>query len=112
MIAALALDWLDKNRRDLIRRRGPLQNRLLDLAYTAALSSCHAVRAAAREWNVVNVRDQRGETAAMNQLRAGQRHGTISPSVECPEKRNGTRPAGVPARELERSFESFRPAIG
>ena len=113
MIAAFALDRLDEDGRHLVRRRDALEHRLLDLLDAGAAGDrVVALLAAARERHVMNVRHQRREAAAMDQLRAGQRHGPVGAAVKGAEEGDGPRPPGVPAGQLQGRFERFGPAVG
>ena len=66
----------------------------------------------ARIGDVVDVGHQGREAAAMDQLRAGQRHGAIGAAMKAAKEGDGPRPAGVPAGQLQRGFERLGAAVG
>src|SRR6266404_7903694 len=106
MVAAFALDRLDEDRGDLVRRRYPVEQRLLDLANegTAVLACWERGRpgrspksgrdgraprrAHPREIDVVDVGHERREAAAVNELRPRERHRPVGAAVERPEERD------------------------
>lgn len=112
VVAAFALDGFDKNGGHFVRRRDPLQDRVFDLADADAFRGDSALRTAAGKGNVMDVRDQGREAAAMNDLRAAERHGPVGASVERSQKGDDVAAAGVPAGQLQSRFQRFRPAIG
>src|SRR5947209_3087202 len=113
VIAALTLDRLDEDGGDLLWRGDALEDGLLDLGDTGAASiDLVAGLAAARVGDMMNVRHQRREAAAMNELRAGQRHGAVGAAVEGAEEGDSARAARVPARQLQRRLEGLGAAVG
>src|SRR5262249_14910290 len=103
---------LDEDGGHLVGRGRPLEHRLLDVADAGTAGDVVAGGAAARVGDVVNVRHQRREAAAVDQLGAGQRHGAVGPAVEGADEGDGARPAGVPAGELEGGLEGLGAAVG
>ena len=61
---------------------------------------------------MVDVRHERREPAAVDELRAGERHRPVGAAVERPEERDHAVALGVPAGELQRRLDGLRPAVG
>lgn len=68
VIAAFALDRLDEDGGHFVWRSDAFQHRVFDLPDTGALRRSSAKRTAAGKWHVMNVRHQRREATAMDDL--------------------------------------------
>ena len=94
-VAALALDRLDDDRRDLVRRGELVEQDLVEPAQVVDLA----------ERRVEDARQQRPEARVVLRLRRGQRHRAVRPAVERAEERDDVRPARRVAGELDRGLD-------
>src|ERR1700722_4694960 len=112
MVTALTLDRFDKNRGDFIRRTGPFEYGVGDVANEVATLVAAASRTCSGEINVMNIRHQGREPAAMDEFRATEGHGPVGASVECSEERNHAVSACVHPRKFQCGFDRLGPAVG
>ena len=113
MVAALALDRLDENRGHLVRRGDPLEHGVLDLLDTiAAEVRITACLRSLRIGDVMDVRNERREAAAVDQLGARKRHGAVGPAVKSAQESNGPASACVPAGQFQCRLQCLGSAVG
>ena len=96
-VAALALDRLDDDRRDLVGRGELVEQDLVEPAQVLD----PAVR------RVEDARQQRPEAGVVLRLRGGQRDRAVGPAVERAEERDDVRPLRRVAGELDRGLDDL-----
>ena len=112
-VAALALDRLDDDRRDLVGRGELVEQDLVE--------PLEVLDPAVRR--VEDARQERPEAGVVLRLRGGQRDRAVRPAVERAEEGDDVRPVGRVAGELDRGLDDLgagvaevrparRPAIG
>ena len=99
-VAALALDRLDEDGRELVRWHEALEDALLEL-----------VEAGAAVGHVVDTGHQRPEAGVVLGLRPGQRDGAVGPAVEGAQEGDHVLAPGVEARQLERRLDDLRTRV-
>ena len=100
-VAALALDRLDDDRRDLVGRRELVEQDLVEPAQVLDPP----------ERRVEDARQQRPEPGVVLGLRRGQRDGAVRPAMERAEERDDVRPMRRVARELDRGLDDLRARV-
>ena len=100
-VAALALDRLDDDRRDLVGRRQLVEQHLVEPAQVLDLA----------ERRVEDARQERAEPGVVLRLRGGQRDGAVGPAVERAEERDDVRPMRRVAGELDRGLDDLRARV-
>ena len=100
-VAALALDRLDDDRRDLVRR-----HQLVEEDFIEPAKVLHPA-----ERRVIDPRQERAEPRVVLRLRRRERDGAVRAAVECAEERDDVRPSRRMARELDRGLDHLGPAV-
>ena len=100
-VAALALDRLDDDCRDLVGRHELVEQDLVEPA--------QVLDAPVRR--VVDARDEGPEPRVVLRLRGGERDRAVRPTVEPAEERHDVGPAGCVAGELDRGLDHLRPRV-
>ena len=100
-VAALALDRLDDDRRDLVGRHELVEQDLVEPAQVLDVS----VR------RVVHARDEGPKLRVVLRLRGGERDRSVRPTVEPAEERHDVGPARCVAGELDRGLDHLRPRV-
>ena len=100
-VAALALDRLDDDRRDLVGRR--------ELVEQDVVEPLEVLDPAVR--GVEDPRQQRPEAGVVLGLRGRQRDRAVGPTVERAEERDDVRPLGREPRELDRRLDDLGPGV-
>src|SRR5436309_1867212 len=114
-IAALALDRLDENGGDAVRRDFLGEELVFDPRRAAprALGLAAAVLApvAIAVGDVVDLGEERAETGALHGLARGETQSSIGPPVESAEEADDRWPSGRVTRELDRAFDRLCPGV-
>ena len=100
-VAALALDRLDDDRRDLVGRR--------ELVEQDVVEPLEVLDPPVR--GVEDPRQERPEAGVVLGLRRRQRDRAIGPTVERAEERDDVRPLGGEPGELDRRLDDLRPGV-
>ena len=115
-VAALPLDRLHDDGRDLFRRGDALEKRLLQVVEAFDVAGlgrlAHRTSIALRVVRVVHLGEHGTVALPLHRLARGEGHRAHRSSMKCPEEGDDLLPLGPEPRELDRGLDRFRPGIG